>query len=537
MRKEQGRRLVRNWRLELLCGMAGAGILCVGKSIYETTDFDGIAQRPLAYLLLWLAGAVLTAVLLYGFDRLLGILGGIPQWRKGRAFLDRKAAFWILGVLLLAVYGFCYLSYFPGTYTYDAPPQTYQAYGRDPLNTHHPVLHTLFWAVCLRVGARLSGGTEAGGLVVYSVCQILFVVAVTMFTVYWIYKATRNVYATLAAYLYYLLTPMLQLMSFSLTKDILFSCFLLLFCMSLVQAVKHPEGRNLSAVFGTGLLASLFRNNMVYVVMLALIMAFVLRYRPKLRLVLLGVILAYYAIMKILFPAAGVQAGEKSEAFPAVLVQLSGVYVNAPEVLDEEEKEILLSYMPDADAFNRHLADYVKSTFNNSYYEEDPETFWTTYFRILAKAPVECLCLFLDLNVDYWYPGAVVPDPYSARRYIETDTLEREIYWVDNAGLLPDVHNFYEKVADHDCWFMELPLLRYFYSLAFPFVSMMVCLYLMLRHKRKEGILVFTVLIGLFLTFILGPVSNFRYIYGYYLAFPLYFCIAAGKTPKEEIGK
>ena len=84
---------------------------------------------------------------------------------------------------------------------------------------------------------------------------------------------------------------------------------------------------------------------------------------------------------------------------------------------------------------------------------------------------------------------------------------------------------------------MKIPVLCYFYSLAFPFVSMVVCLYLMIRYKRKEGIVVFTVLIGLFLTFILGPVSNFRYIYGYYLAFPLYFCIAAGKTPKEEIGK
>ena len=175
-----------------------------------------------------LVGSALTAALLYGFDRLLKRTGGIPQWEKCRKVLERKEAFWILGAILIAVYGFCYLSYFPGTYAYDAPPQTYQAYDRDPLNTHHPVFHTLFWALCLRIGTGISGGNEAGGLVVYSVCQILFVVAVTMFTVYWIYKATRNVYATLAAYLYYLLTPMLQLMSFSLTKDILFSCFLIL---------------------------------------------------------------------------------------------------------------------------------------------------------------------------------------------------------------------------------------------------------------------------------------------------------------------
>lgn len=535
--KERRRRSIRDWLPELLFGMVGAGILCVGKSIYETTDFRGIAERPAVYLLFWLVGSALTAALLYGFDRLLKRTGGIPQLEKCRKVLERKEAFWILGAILIAVYGFCYLSYFPGTYAYDAPPQTYQAYDRDPLNTHHPVFHTLFWALCLRIGTGISGGNEAGGLVVYSVCQILFVVAVTMFTVYWIYKATRNVYATLAAYLYYLLTPMLQLMSFSLTKDILFSCFLILFCMSLVQVVKNPGGRYLAAVFGTGLLACLFRNNMVYVVMLALIAAFVLRYMSKIRLVLLGVIFAYYIIMKVLFPVMGVQEGEKSETFPAVLVQLSGIYVDHPEVLDEEEREIILSYIPDAEAFNRHFADYVKSSFNNKHYEEDPETFWTTYFQILAKAPVECLCLFLDLNVDYWYPGAMTPDPYSARRYIETDTLEREIYWVDNAGLLPGVHSFYEKVADHDSWFMKIPVLCYFYSLAFPFVSMVVCLYLMIRHKRKEGIVVFTVLIGLFLTFILGPVSNFRYIYGYYLAFPLYFCIAAGKTPKEEIGK
>ena len=81
---------------------------------------------------------------------------------------------------------------------------------------------------------------------------------------------------------------------------------------------------------------------------------------------------------------------------------------------------------------------------------------------------------------------------------------------------------------------MQLPGIRYFYSLAFPFMSLVVCVYLIIKNRRADCVLAFTALIGLFLTFLLGPVSNFRYIYIYYVALPLYFCYAAHGTTMDN---
>lgn len=527
---------VKNNRTELIWGMLSAVIYCIGKSIYETASLRGIGEKPGWYLLYFIAGSLLFAVLLRGFYLLPSFAGRLPQWEAGRAFLKKKKGFWVLSLILLAVYGICYISYFPGTFSYDAPPQTYQAYGCDPLNTHHPVLHTLFWAVSLRVGALLSGGSEAGGLVVYSVCQLLVVLAVTMLTVYVVWRMTDNIYAVLAAYLYYLLTPMLHVMSIALTKDVLFSCFLILFGVSLLAAEEKQDKKTLTAVGIFALLSCLFRNNMIYVVILMLLAAFVLRYSSKLRAALVAVIMVYYLIMKVLFPLLGVEEGEKCEAFPTVLQQLSGIYVRHSELLSTGEKEEILRYLPDAECFNRHFVDPVKNNFDKELYEQDKGRFWDLWLSVFTEAPYECLCLLLDVNVDYWYPYAAVPDPYSQREYIETDTQEREIYWVDNAGFLPGVHEYYEAAAEHRSWFMNLPLLRIFYSLAFPFMSLMVCIYLMIRRRSRKGLLFITALVGLFLTFLLGPVSNFRYIYGFYLAMPLYFCIAEAGGGTRKLG-
>lgn len=511
---------------ELCCGSFASAVYCLGRTIYETTDFRGIQSSPLQYFLLFLAGSILAAGLFRLLHALVRKAGNCQRPEGGEKFFSHKRTYLLLWLLLIAVYVICYVSYYPGTFAYDAPPQTYQAFGRDLLNTHHPVLHTVLWGICLRLGARLAGGGTAG-LVIYSIGEILVVTAVSVLVVYEIYRVTARAGAAVLASLYYLLVPMLSVMSFSLTKDVLFGCFLVLFILMLYEAAVQEKKGNLSGLFAAGLLSSLFRNNMIYVVILVFVMAFILRYSHKIKAVLFGIILTYCLIMKLVFPLVGVVEGEKCEAFPAVMVQLAGIYVNSPELLDQEEKETILSYMPDADSFNRHFADYVKSTFDNERYEEDSRTFWNTYFSVLRKAPVQCLCLFLDLNVDYWYPGAEIPDRYSMRAYIETDTQEKEIYPVENAGYLPKIHAFYEKVAAHELTIMNLPVLGYFFSLAFPFGSLLVCIHLTICDKRRENVLVLGVLAGLFLTFILGPVSNFRYLYPFYLALPLYFCFAA----------
>lgn len=509
-----------------LYGMLLALIFCVGKTICENHDLSGIAAAPFRFALaLVLGGAAAGAALMLLYQGLM-IAKGFRVWEALNRFLARRYARLCMWLLLTAVYFLCWLSYYPGTFAYDIASQTWQAYGRAAYNTHHPVLHTLLWAVFIRVGERL--GKQELALVFYSIFQILCVTTLSVYVVSAVHRITKNGYAALAAFLYYLLTPILHLMSFSTTKDVFFGCFFILFILSLYEEVQAEKGGWSIRMAVFGLLSCLFRNNMIYVVAVALAVSLVYRCPKRIRFSLLAVTFSYIIIVKAVFPLAGIKEGPKSEALPVPISQLSGVYVMYPELLDEEEKEAILSYMPDAEAYNPRIADYVKSSFNDALLEEDSGRFLRTWLRVFRKAPMEYLCIFLDLNVDYWYLDAPFPDRYSKRGYIETETIETmDFFSVCSENHLPAVRAYYDAVAAHKHWSMRLPVMRYFYALAFPCMSLVLCIYLAVRGKNRLCAMPLLLLILLFLTYLLGPLSNFRYVYPYYLSLPLYFSMAA----------
>lgn len=517
-----------------LYGMLFVLIYLVGKTICENHDLSGIAQRPLPFLMtLLLGGAAVGAALMIVY-RGLALVKNISVCKPVERLFAWRHVYLCMWLLLTAVYFLCFLAYYPGTFAYDMPAQTWQAYGYAEYNTYQPVLHTLLWAFFIRLGERM--GKEALALVFYSVFQLICVTALSTVVVLEVKRITANGYAAILAFLYYLLVPSLHLMSFSTTKDIFFSCFITLFMLSLYEGMRAGNKRNCLGIVGFGLLSCLFRNNMIYVVLAALLVSQILRCPARIKVLLLMVTVLYVGVVKGIFPAAGVKEGPGSEALPVPISQLSGVYVRHPEILSEEEKDSILAYMPNAADFNPRIADYVKSSFNDALLEEDSAGFWKTYLSVLKKAPVEYLNIFLDLNVGYWYLDAPFPDPYDKRTYIETTTGEvLDFFSAPSENHLPAVRACYDKVAAHDHLCMKLPVIRYFYALAFPLMLLMVCLYLAVRGRNRMCILPLTLLAALFLTYLLGPVSLFRYLYPYYLSLPLYFCMAAKTCGNGEI--
>lgn len=509
-------------------GMLLALIFCLGKTICENHDMSGIAVAPFRFCLALVLGGAAAGAALMLLDQGLAIAKGIRVWETLNRFLAWPYAYLCMWLLLTAVCFLCWLSYYPGTFAYDMTSQTWQAYGYADYNTHHPVLHTLLWAVFVRLAERL--GKQELALVFYSVVQMLCVTALSVYVISAVHRITKNGYAALATFFYYLLTPILHLMSFSTTKDVYFACFFTLFFLSLYEELQpEKDGWSIRMVI-FGLLSCLLRNNMIYVAAAAFAVSLLFRCPKRIWLGLLAVIFLYSGIVKAVFPLAGIKEGPKSEALPVPISQLSGVYVMYPELLDEAEKEEILFFMPDAEVYNPRFADYVKSSFNDDLLKEDSSRFLKIWLRVFRKAPMEYLCIFLDLNVDYWYPNAPFPDQYSRRGYIETETMETmDFFSVQSENHLPAVRAYYDAVAAHAHWSMKLPVIRYFYALAFPCMSLFLCIYLTVRGKNRLCAMPLLMLVLLFLTYLLGPVSNFRYVYPYYLSLPLYFSMAAKK--------
>ncbi len=61
-----------------------------------------------------------------------------------------------MGVSLLVRLLSSFLAVYPGIYSYDASAQLLQVYGKLPLTTHHPLCHTLYLGLCMKIAGVCS---------------------------------------------------------------------------------------------------------------------------------------------------------------------------------------------------------------------------------------------------------------------------------------------------------------------------------------------------------------------------------------------
>jgi hypothetical protein len=236
---------------------------------------------------------------------------------------------------------------------------------------------------------------------------------------------------------------------------------------------------------------------------------------------ILCIILSQLVICGVIYPARGVQPVEKREAMSVPMSQLAAVYCNERVKLTEQEKEEILYYIPDAGAYNPRLADTIKYSFNEEALQKDMAGFIGLWMSTGKKHPVIYTDAFLNLNLPYWYPLARFHDSYSQKAYIETKIYDITTYKITRMNLLPGVNEFYESVAAHNIRIMNLPVTGYIFSLSMPFWFIGICIACACASKRNRDILCMLPLALLMGTYLLGPVSNFRYLYTFELALPI----------------
>ena len=81
---------------ECIYGFVIAVVYCLGKTIYETTDFRGIAQNPAKYALLFLGVGIVSAIALGLLDLFLKKAAKIRQWQTARKVVAGRWAFLVL---------------------------------------------------------------------------------------------------------------------------------------------------------------------------------------------------------------------------------------------------------------------------------------------------------------------------------------------------------------------------------------------------------------------------------------------------------
>ncbi|MBP5553284.1 MAG: hypothetical protein J6X94_00270 [Lachnospiraceae bacterium] len=508
-----------------------ASIITVGRSVYNYNSVSGLLKAPKEN----------AAVFLFLFFPILLILAlcgkAIYKNEEKEVFSNDEIpgiykAFPVISFILTAASSaLALLSYFPGILGYDSEWQTLQAFGILPLSNHHPVLHTLIWNFF--VALEWWGVPHPYGLVIYCIFQILIVSLVCAFVVRCEIREGCRWFLPVITILFYALYPAFGVFSVQMTKDVLFGSAVILLILNLLKAGRG-EKANPFLIFLFTVLSSLLRNNFLPAGCVLVIVLFFMRKDKMMRKALIeslaGVIVSL-SVMAFVYPACGVERSESHESLSVPINQIAAVYVHRYSELTLPEKFIIEGYMS-AGAYNPRLADTVKFSFNDELYDSDRSAFWDLYLHLLRKYPHEFIDAFLTQNVQLWYPGASVTDRYSAREYIETDNVLVYEYTVSCTPVIPEMKGFYDMIIEEIEQGRAVSGLPF--SLSIPFIVLMVALYMSVKARHK-GFTAAVLLSGaLWATYLLGPVSAFRYMYPFFMLVPVMVIPVFSRKKKPE---
>ena len=516
--------------------------LVIGKVIYNYYDITILFNKSifLNSIIIFIGFTKIFEEIIYIiFEKLKEL--NITQEKIWKLFKSKYAffAFWIL---IFIAWIPAFLAYYPGILSYDSGWQTYQAFnGFTEYTKLHPPLHTLIWQICIEIYCAF----DIEALPLYGIIQMIFLSFTLAKLVKFFVNRVNNNWVILISLLFFMLNPVIAIFSISMTKDTYFSIFFILFIIEIMKLVEKPKEyltkkRNWVLFIITSVLMLLFRNNGIYVyILLGIIMFFVLRKNYKKISILLVLPIVLYCIVDIgIYKMLKIQDGDSKESLSVPIQQISYVVNKHGSELDNEEKEEInkfLSYEKAIFKYNIRWADPMKDTFNTKYFNENKLEFFKLYFRLLGKYPADFISAAISLNLPYWYFDANTIGEY-ARPYIETDIRHNGLYDIERESKSLKALGYYSKVASFEM-FEGVPFISNIFSITTPIWLTVFTIFVLIYKKYYKKILYILPLLFLWLTYMAGPVSNFRYILPFVLLYPLLIVLILNKDNNAEIIK
>lgn len=504
-------------------------MLIVGKQVYDTNGVTQIwATVPhFLYALVSLFGFCMffTAFFSYVFQYFIKSDGKGEQVTLWKIFRV-KGVYFVIWLFIFLSWIPAFIAYYPGIFSYDMPYQTWTVFGLVEHTKHHPPLHTFIWSMCLK-GQEII---HLEAIVIYTLIQMLLLSASFAGVINFLIKKKMRNGIILASLLFLSVNPVIAICALLPVKDIYFTAFFILavveICKLYMDPVAYLSKVKSYIILGIFILLScLFRNNAIYAFILG-VPVVVVSLKKHWEMVLIAFLLplfCFYFIDGFVYSSLGIRDGAVTEILCIPQQQIANVAANRGESLTEEERAAIDEYLPCetmAELYNPRFADSIKGSINKEKIEEDKGKFLKLWAKLFFKYPGEYVNAFLALNLPYWYVDSAALDPYSCRDYIETGAHGTEQYTFERKNLLPQVYGFYERVASYE-FFANKPVISLLCSMTLPIWFLLFCAFLLKAKGHGKGICVLVVPCFFWLTYIAGPVSNFRYIIPLFCLYPL----------------
>ena len=403
-------------RLNITSGIFAFIISIIYILSYMTSNYflEGLSPNSLKFLCFIVAKSFATFTLLFIIIKLLYKKINVIKKENNspkKYFTNNKRSLLLIALLILLAYIPYLIHSFPGNLNYDFIVQIKEALNYQTLVNGHPYLHTLFVGLCLKLGYFFTNSYNIG-IFIYTLLQVLLSCFTFSFVIYYMAKKGIKTKFRVLTLLLFMFFPMYPLYSVWLTKDIVFSLFMVFITIGIIEICTNKEivksKKYIILMMVTFLLAMLSRKNGVYIV--AILFPFILLSNRKnwirITIMFLIPILAFKIIDGPIRTSLNIPNGPKGEIYSIPAQQMARIYKYESENLTSEQKETIESYILAnniEELYNPLIADPIKGILNIEKIDSNKLDLLKFNFELLLKYPTRTLESFLCTTYRFYY--------------------------------------------------------------------------------------------------------------------------------------
>ena len=407
----------------------------------------------------------------------------------------------------------------------------------DCISKYHPVIHTLFLGGLVKLSSVIFENYSIGNFL-YALLQAIFMDFVFSYLITFLKKENAPKWLTILSTLLFMFLPIHSVLAISTTKDVIFSGLVLLLVIKMYNVSNENKylnsKKNIISIIILIILTLMFRNNMLYALIAFIIPCLLILKKQRKKLILIfGVSILIYSIYDIgLTKIFKIENGPRVEAFSVIIQQYARVY-NKENLTDEESSKIEKLFKNNAlENYNSQIADPVKSEFNSEEMFSNTKDYINEYFKLGIKYPLTYIDSFLINNYGYFYFFDKIPVK-STKTYIWVSCMnEKEGYACKDKCNNNFIYKLYDNLLEK-ATFQKVPIINIFMNIGFNvFILFYSIMFLFYKKNYKESVPLY-LLLSLFTTVLLGPVSLVRYVYPIFVCFPFMLFIIIKNCRKK----
>lgn len=422
--------------------------------------------------------------------------------------------------------------------------QAYSAYLHLPIISekvqiinHHPVVHTVLLHYFIVLGNSIRNYNF--GVFLYAFFQLICFISVVSFLIRIVIKYFNlKLCYSIIVLVYFLCHPFIQNYMMLVTKDIIYSVFLLLFllltCMTLENKVLSLKYTILWILSMIGM--ALFRNEGIYLIVPTLFFSLFFNVSKKqitsMLIIVSGLFLAWNHVILPFFKVTPISVREML----SLPFQQTARYVKYhPQKVTIDEKKAIDAVLPYdllGDIYNPtnpDSFDLVKNSFKHSSTREQRLAYLKTWAKMFFKAPKIYLGATLANKYEFFYPEANLG---WFNLYIWSEEAIKQVN--DDAaskGMVFDFHHqksmriYREKYDQFREEISRLPVINMLRTAALYVWFLILLAFYEFRQNNKISIVLLVPFLMHMLVLMVSPQNGtyFRYIFPYIVTFPFLF--------------